>query len=44
MTEVYANEYTENQMCKLFALTDGALTWDMSMMSQEKQYKMLSNY
>ena len=26
------HEYTENQVCKLFELTDGAVTWDMSAM------------
>ena len=33
LTEVYVNEYTKNQVCKLFALTDGAVTQDMSAMS-----------
>ena len=31
--EVYANKWMKNQFCKLFALTDGAVTWDMSVMS-----------
>ena len=30
--EVYAKECTKNQVCKLFALTDGVVTWDMSVM------------
>ena len=34
--QVYANKYTENQVCKLFAFTEGALNWNMSVMPQEK--------
>ena len=34
----------ENQVFKLFALTDGAVTQDMSAMPWEKRKKILSNY
>ena len=30
LTEVYANECINNQGCKLFALTNEAVTWYMS--------------
>ena len=34
-----------NQVCKLFALRDGAITWDMSVMPCEKlKKKILSNF
>ena len=42
--EVYANECTKNQVCKLFALADRAFTQDMSAMPLEKLKKILSNY
>ena len=43
ITEVYTNEYSKNQFRKLVALTDGAVTREMSVMHQEK-LNILSNY
>ena len=40
-TEVYANECTKNQVCKPFALTDRAVTRDMSVIIQEKTKKQI---
>ena len=40
VTQLYANKYTENQVCKLFALTEGAVTLDMSKMPWEKLQKI----
>ena len=37
--EAQANEYTENQVCKSFALRDGAVTRGMSVMPHEKLKK-----
>ena len=37
--EVYIDECTKNQVCNLFALTDGADTWDMFVIPQEKLNK-----
>ena len=42
--EVYVNKCMENQGCKLFALTDGAVIQDMLAMPQKKLKKILSNY
>ena len=41
--EVYTNNYRKNQVCKLSALTDGAVTWDISVMHKEKLKNILSN-
>ena len=41
--EVYTSECTKNHVCKLFALTDGAVTRDMSAMPLEKLKNILSN-
>lgn len=37
--KVQANECTKIQVCKLFALRDGAVAWDMSAMLLEKLKK-----
>ena len=43
--EVCTNECTKNQVCKLFALTDGEITGDMSAMPQWEKLKNISrNY
>ena len=38
--EVYNGESTEYQACKLFALTNGALTWSMLVIPYKKQNKI----
>ena len=42
--ELYTNECTKNQFCKLVALTDWVVNQDMSAMPQEKLKNILSNY
>ena len=42
--EVYTNECTKNQCCKLVALTDGAVTRDISAIPLKKLKNILSNY
>ena len=37
---MYNDESTEYQACKLFALTNGALTWSMLVIPYEKQNKI----
>ena len=42
--EVYANVCMDSQVCKLSALTDRAVTWDMFGIPSEKLNKTTSNY
>ena len=36
-TGVYGDECTDNQVCKLFALTDGIVTWGLLATPQGKE-------
>ena len=36
---MYADECTDNQVYKLFALTDGTVTWGMLQIPEKKQGK-----
>ena len=44
ITEVYANKCKKYQFCKLVALTNGAVTQDMSRTPEDKLQNTLSNY
>ena len=37
--QMYTDACTDNQVCKLFALTEGVVTWDMLTIPQEKLNK-----